>query len=120
MVDPEAPGADDQDYPGDWFDEALARAKADPSLCVLEELRTGARNPELLDDIENRREELYEAMRQAFSNAPPIHATPETGAALKEYHQKVVIPLMMKLVHQLLGVQAELALHKAQLSSLQS
>lgn len=96
--------------------EIQARLDAVESVDVLEELRSVA-SPELVEATKQRRQELYETMAKALAWPGLIPATPETAVAIKEYHKNVVQPLAVTLVHELLGMQMEVALHKAQLEA---
>ena len=73
-----------------------------------------AKNPALFDDIERRRDHLQNRMAKAFTEHQEIHAAKETGAAITNYHQNVVMPIVRAIVGELVALQCELALWKSQ------
>lgn len=108
------------DEANDRVDEVIERCQRDSSLNLLDELRKVTTRPEgiaLLDAIESRREGMRKRLADAFMKHVQIQATPETGEAIRSYHQDLVMPLLLTLIDELSGIECELALHKSQLES---
>lgn len=105
----------------DQLDDLLERSAKDPSISLIAELRKITTKPEgiaLIDDFEQRRDQLRERFTEAIDKKyVEFKATRETGDAIISYHKNIVLPLLIELIDEISGVQFELALHKSQLAS---